>query len=148
MRVSGVLVSRAVIGLAGITMVGAACGGEDGESGGGLSNEVTGSVKEWEVSLDGDRAATGSVTFTITNKGTIDHEFLVVKTDIAVGEIPLVDDRFEEEADGIEVIDEIPEFPKGETKTLTVDLAPGKYQLVCNIAGHYAAGMHAAFTVE
>ena len=114
----------------------------------GLSNTVTGSLKEWEVDVDAGGAMAGPVTFTISNNGTIEHEFLVVKTDIPDGEIPVVDDKFSEEGEGIEVIDEIEGFGKGETGTLTVDLQPGSYQLVCNIASHYAAGMHTTFVVK
>lgn len=114
-----------------------------------LSKAVTGSVKEWEVDLDAAGAAAGDVTFTMTNGGTIQHEFLVVKTDIADGKIPLgADNRFSEKGKGVSVIDEIPEWNIKETKTLTVKLDPGNYQLLCNIAGHYANGMHATFVVN
>jgi uncharacterized cupredoxin-like copper-binding protein len=123
--------------------------GPDGEAARqGLSNTVSGSLKEWEVDVDAGGATAGPVTFTITNNGTIEHEFLVVKTDIPDGEIPVVDDKFSEESEGVEVIDEIEGFGKGETGTLTVDLQPGNYQLVCNITAHYAAGMHTAFVVK
>jgi uncharacterized cupredoxin-like copper-binding protein len=30
----------------------------------------------------------------------------------------------------------------------TVTLAPGRYELVCNIPGHYAAGMYTQLTVR
>lgn len=109
---------------------------------------VTGELKEWEVSVDADTAAAGQVTFEITNKGTIGHEFLVVKTDIADGEIPVDGDHFPEDAEGITVIDEIGEFPAGETQSLVLTLEPGAYQLVCNLPAHYGAGMHTSFIVE
>ena len=109
---------------------------------------VTGELKEWEVSVDADSAAAGQVTFEITNKGTIGHEFLVVKTDIADGEIPVDGDHFPEDAEGITVIDEIGEFPAGETQSLVLTLEPGSYQLVCNLPAHYGAGMHTSFIVE
>jgi uncharacterized cupredoxin-like copper-binding protein len=31
---------------------------------------------------------------------------------------------------------------------LTVDLDPGTYTAMCNLPGHYAAGMHFQFVVE
>jgi len=31
---------------------------------------------------------------------------------------------------------------------VTLDLAPGKYVLICNVAGHYQLGMHISFTVD
>jgi uncharacterized cupredoxin-like copper-binding protein len=129
-----------IVGLAG-------CGADPSDSGGGTSNSVNGVVKEWSVTVDAGSAMAGEVTFTVANQGSIGHEFLVVKTDIEVGKIPLDGDHFPEPADGLEVIDEIGEFPKGTTESLTLMLEPGKYQLVCNLPGHYAAGMHVGFEV-
>ena len=129
-----------IVGLAG-------CGADPSDSGGGTSNSVNGVVKEWSVTVDAGSAMAGEVNFTVANQGSIGHEFLVVKTDIEVGKIPLDGDHFPEPADGLEVIDEIGEFPKGTTESLTLMLEPGKYQLVCNLPGHYAAGMHVGFEV-
>jgi uncharacterized cupredoxin-like copper-binding protein len=36
----------------------------------------------------------------------------------------------------------------GERETVTADLKPGKYELICHMAGHYAAGQHMPFTVN
>ena len=124
-----------------------ACGSDSNDSADATSNDISGSVKEWVVKTDANTAKAGEVVFTITNDGTIGHEFLVVKTDIASGEIPLDGDHFAEPTDGIEVIDEIGEFAKGTTETLTLNLDAGNYQLVCNLPDHYSAGMHMEFTV-
>ena len=40
------------------------------------------------------------------------------------------------------------DLPVGESETLELDLAAGKYAPVCNLAGHYAAGMYADFAVK
>ena len=114
------------------------------------SNDVTASVGEWAVHAAAQKAAAGDVTFTVENKGTIQHEFLVVKNTYGPGRIPIVeaDKRFNEEDPGITVVDEIPEWAAGETKTLTLKLAPGKYELLCNIEEHYGKGMWIPFLVE
>jgi uncharacterized cupredoxin-like copper-binding protein len=111
------------------------------------SNDVTGSVQEWQVDVDSTVARSGDVTFTIDNDGTVGHEFLIVKTDIPPGEIPTAGDHFPEDAEGIEVIDEIGEFAVGTTESLTVTLARGSYQLVCNLPEHYENGMFVGFDV-
>jgi len=108
---------------------------------------IEGSVAEWHVRIDNDEAVAGEVTFRITNMGTIGHEFLVVRTDLAPGLIAVNGDRFAEDDESLLMVDEIPEFPVGETHELTVTLEPGSYQLVCNIAGHYQKGMFTGFTV-
>lgn len=114
-----------------------------------VSNDISGSVKEWAVAVNVSEAKAGDVTFTIKNEGSIPHEFLIVKTDIAPGKIPLgPDNRFDEEGKGVFVPGEISEWNPGTTGTVTLKLEPGNYQLLCNIAGHYANGMHTQLTVS
>lgn len=134
--------------LAGSALLGGCAGGETAVEESSGSSSVTGEVKEWEVVVDKDSVPAGEVTFTITNNGTMEHEFLVVKTDLADGEIPVDGDHFSENLDSISVIDEIGEYAAGTTEALTVSLEPGNYQLLCNIPAHYSAGMHTAFVVE
>lgn len=109
---------------------------------------ATGELSEWKVAMNRKTAEAGEVTFWIANKGTMEHEFLVVRTDYPDGEIPLDGDHFSEDAEGVTVVDEIPEFEVGLIKELTLELAPGAYQLLCNIPNHYKNGMHVAFTVN
>lgn len=108
---------------------------------------VSGAVKEWAIEIETDTVPAGEVTFEVANEGTIGHEFLVLRTDVPSGSIPLEGDAFSEEESSLSVLDEIPEFPAGTTESLTLTLEPGAYQIVCNLSGHYAAGMHAPFTV-
>lgn len=140
------MLKSAVVSVAMVATLGA-CGGDSSDSADATSNDITGSLKEWTVETDATTAKAGEVVFTITNDGTVGHEFLVVKTDIAPGAIPLDGDHFAEPTDGLEVIDEIGEFAKGTTETLTLNLDPGTYQLVCNLPDHYSAGMYMTFTV-
>lgn len=113
-----------------------------------VSNKISGSVYEWGVQISAGKAEAGEVTFAIANFGAIAHEFIVVKTDFKPGEIPLGDNnRFDEAGEGLEAIDEIKEFEPDTANVLKVNLEPGSYQVLCNIAGHYKNGMYKAFTV-
>ncbi len=49
---------------------------------------------------------------------------------------------------GLTLLDEIEDIVPGATATLTVDLAPGTYLVVCNLPGHYELGMWAYLTVN
>jgi len=140
------MLKSVVVTVAMVAAVGA-CGGGSDDSADATSNNITGTLNEWTVETDATTAKAGEVVFTVTNEGTIGHEFLVVKTDIASGQIPLDGDHFAEPTDGIEVIDEIGEYAKGTTETLTLNLDAGTYQLVCNLPDHYGNGMHMTFTV-
>jgi len=114
-----------------------------------VSNDISGSVKEWAVAIDAAEAKAGDVTFTMKNDGKVPHEFIIVKTEFAPGKIPLgPDNRFNEDGDGVFVPGEISEWQPGTTGTVTLKLDPGKYQLLCNIAGHYANGMYTQLTVS
>lgn len=113
----------------------------------GSENIIVGTEKEWVIAIDHAQAKAGYVTFVVSNIGTIGHEFLVVKTDIANGKITLSKDHFEEPSPGLEVVDEIGEYKVGETHSLTLNLDAGNYQLVCNLPTHYGSGMHVSFKV-
>ena len=123
-----------------------ASGGEDSTT---VSNKITGSVSEWKVQVSAHTAEAGEVTFAIANFGTIQHEFLITETSFDTGMIPIgSDNRFDEELEGISVVDEIPEWKVNDAKVLKVNLEPGTYELLCNIEGHYKNGMHTSFTVK
>ena len=114
-----------------------------------VSNKITGSVEEWKVNVSAQSAEAGEVIFAIANYGSIQHEFLVTKTSYEAGMIPIgSNNRFDEEDEGLSVVDEIPEWAVNESKVLKVNLEAGTYELLCNIEGHYANGMHTSFRVS
>lgn len=109
------------------------------------SSEVTGTVKDYSITLDPTDATAGQVKFTITNEGPSTHEFVVVKTDTAPGDLP-VDGALVSE-DGIDVIGEAEDIAPSTTADLVLTLEEGQYVVICNIEGHYSQGMNAGLTV-
>jgi uncharacterized cupredoxin-like copper-binding protein len=91
-----------------------------------------------------DTVAAGPTTFTLTNAGNREHEMVVLKTDTPFDQLEINSEGKVSEDDSV---GEVPETPEGESGSFTVDLEPGAYVLVCNIADHYEQGMRAAFTV-
>jgi uncharacterized cupredoxin-like copper-binding protein len=111
-------------------------------------SKISGDEREYAIHVTGQIAKAGTVTFTMTNYGTITHEMLIVKTDIAPGQIAIgADGRFNEDDPASKVVDEISEYEPGTSVTKSFDLAPGRYQLVCNIPNHYKSGMFIPFEV-
>jgi uncharacterized cupredoxin-like copper-binding protein len=110
---------------------------------------VNGLLYEWQVRTDVNTVHAGPVTFTFENTGTVVHEMLVTRTDIAPGKIPVdpATNIFNEDQPTSKVLDEISEFDPGKTGSLTINLTPGNYQLVCNVPAHYTNGMYLSFTV-
>lgn len=103
-------------------------------------------LSEWKVVPAQASSSAGSVTFVLANKGTQVHEFVVVKTDMKADTLPVVDNKIDESA--LTSVDEVEDIAVGATPTLTVDLAPGHYVLLCNIETHYGQGMRADFDVN
>ncbi len=112
--------------------------------------KVTARESEFKIELGATSAPAGDVTFEITNGGTVVHEFVVVKTDLAGDKLPIdsSDGKVSEDDPAIEAIDEVEDIAVGATPSLSVNLPAGHYVLICNLPGHYTGGMHADFTTS
>ena len=124
---------------------------------GGPMGEGNGPMHPGAMGLTADQTTVphGKVTFLVTNAGVVDHEMVILSLDEAqvMGTRPF---------DGQAKIDETGSLGeastsggdgKGEGITpgasgrMTVSLAPGRYELVCNYMGHYVSGMYGELTV-
>ena len=132
---------RCVAGVIAAGALVAGCGGDSNDVSSGnakSTNTVTGYEREWKVVADHKAIKAGEVTFNFTNKGTIQHELLVIRTDLPVGSIPIgADGKFKEDDPKATNVGESGEYDVGKTSTFKVNLEPGKYQLVCNIASFH-----------
>jgi uncharacterized cupredoxin-like copper-binding protein len=112
-------------------------------------SEGTGAVAvqliEWKVVPDPATVPAGRVSFSIKNVGMAVHELVVVDTDLKAAALPVSGEQVDES--GLTVIGEVEDIPLRATPRLDVDLAAGHYVLMCNIEGHYAAGMRTDFDV-
>ena len=117
---------------------------------GGLFGEKTLAVTldEYTVKLDSTSVSPAKVTFRVTNTGKEKHEFVILRTDIERSKLPVQGDKVQEEAEGIEHIDEIDGLAPGEHKDLAVDLKAGTYLLICNYPGHVHGGMVTTLVVK
>ena len=98
-----------------------------------------------------DPAATtetaGDVIFVVSNGGAGEHEFLVARTDLAADALPLTADGTEIDESQVDVVARIEQLAAGDTHSVTANLDPGAYVLICNIPGHYQLGMRVPFSV-
>ena len=94
-------------------------------------------------------AKAGKVTFKVKNdsKDTV-HEMIVMFLADPKKPLPYIDaeNRVDEDKAGDK--GEVSELDPGKSGSLTVDLKAGKYLLICNVPGHYGAGMWAEFAVK
>jgi hypothetical protein len=107
-------------------------------------------LEDFRVRQDAAVVPAGTVRFRILNQGPTSHEFIVIRTDRAPDKLPLQRDGLtvNEDAPGINLLDETEGLDIDDRQTLVLDLAAGNYVLYCNLEGHYLGGMHAAFTVR
>lgn len=91
----------------------------------------------------------GDVTLEVTNasKDTI-HEMVVVPITSESEPLPFNPDENAVDEDAASAIGEVPELDPGASGSVTLRLAAGTYALICNVAGHYGAGMWTILTVS
>jgi len=109
------------------------------------------------MALSADRVSAphGTVSFLVTNSGSINHEMVVLPVlgSRGVGARPTGSDARVDEAGSLGEASKTGGAGAGEgivpgaSGWVTVTLAPGQYELVCNLAGHYSAGMYTPLTV-
>jgi uncharacterized cupredoxin-like copper-binding protein len=83
-------------------------------------------------------AKAGKVIFTVANRGQMDHQFAIMRSPVTLNRGLL---------NASAVLSKTPQLGPGETATVTINLTPGTYQLVCLMPGHYSAGQHEKFVV-
>jgi uncharacterized cupredoxin-like copper-binding protein len=135
----------AVVAFATLGAVACSSSSSSSSSAGGAGG-VSATEKDFAISLASSTASAGSVTFNISNEGPSTHEFVVIQTDDAPDALPTKNGTVNE--DGLTVVDEQEDIAPSTTATLTTNLDAGSYVIICNLPGHYEAGMHTAFTVS
>jgi nitrite reductase (NO-forming) len=134
------LIGMALIGLA--LMLAAGCGGDDEKTAEPQTQTTAPAVaaETRRVDMDeysfspSDVAVTSGDSITVDNGGKIVHNLTVEK-----GPDP---------KEKTEKLEGTSTFAPGKSEKLTVDLSPGKYVMVCTVAGHRELGMTGTFTVK
>ncbi|MBP0588636.1 cupredoxin domain-containing protein [Paraburkholderia sp. LEh10] len=99
------------------------------------------------IQLDPETAKAGHVTFEVSNaaSGNTEHELVVLKTDMDDSHLPVRKGQVPENK--FRKMGEVEDVAQGSKKRLSLNLAPGRYVLICNRPGHYEMGMHASLVV-
>lgn len=120
----------------------AMCGGA---SDGGRPSVVA-EFKDFAIALDRASVGPGRTAVGVRNTAAQEHMLVVLRTDLALDRLPIDDKTLKAKEDG--KVGEIASIPGGRSASVTLDLAPGHYVLLCNIPEHYAAGMYVALIVQ
>src|SRR5215216_6197103 len=124
----------------------AAAGHDMGGSGHGSAAKTESAAGDVNVSFgdmwlkaDVPAVKAGKVTFGVKNEGATTHGLAIVKAPASVSG-GMVDESTFVAKGG--------ELAGGASETVSADLEPGKYELLCFMAGHYAAGQKTPFEVK
>jgi uncharacterized cupredoxin-like copper-binding protein len=109
---------------------------------------IPAALSEWHVAVPSTIKA-GTINLEAANFGTIQHELLVFKSDLPPSAYPVdKNGHIIEDGPGITLVSDGDNIDPGKTQARTVDLTqPGTYLFVCNIPGHFKAGMFSVVTV-
>ena len=103
-------------------------------------------VSDFKLVTDHPTIAAGHVVVGIRNHASMLHELVVIKTDLAPDQLPVDGATAKAKEDG--KVGELLNIAGGASRKLVLELAPGKYVLICNIAGHYQLGMRVGLEVQ
>ena len=108
------------------------------------SNAVSVRLNEFNVTPAVQGARAGNVTFLLQNTGKVEHEFVVLRTIRAAGNLASHGGEASETGN----IGEVGSIKPGQQKKLTLTLSKGHYSLLCNLPGHYKGGQFVDFYVR
>ena len=138
------MMSRFVTALAALALLVVSCVGPAADAPSG--SQVVAELADYKITVNVPSVKAGSIKIGVRNLGTMEHSFQVLKTDLPPDKIPVDGASAKAKEDG--KIGEIASIPAGKSVAVTVELMPGKYVFICNVAGHYQLGMHTGFTVD
>jgi uncharacterized cupredoxin-like copper-binding protein len=128
-----------------------------GNGQGMMSGNENGTMPGGAMGLTIDRSSVHSftVSFVATNDGSIAHELVILPLagSQAAGSRPISSDNEIDETDSLGEASATcaagagSGIASGAAGWVTLTLEPGRYEVVCNLPGHYAAGMYRELTV-
>ena len=103
--------------------------------------------RDFRIAISPTKVHAGTVRVVVHNRGPETHELLIVRS--SREELPLRTDGLtvNEEALDSATVTVVEGKAPGTTEDLVVHLKPGRYELFCNMAGHYLGGMRAELVV-
>jgi uncharacterized cupredoxin-like copper-binding protein len=109
--------------------------------------EIRVAERDFKIAVARKRVPAGDYTLVVDNKGPDSHELIVIKAQSP--RLPLRREGMTVDEGSLEhVIPGLLEPESPGTHRLKLHLTPGRYELICNMSGHYFGGMRAQLVVQ
>jgi hypothetical protein len=103
------------------------------------------SERDFRIVAAPDHIPAGEAELVVRNHGPDEHEVIIVRS--SGSQLPIRGDGLTVNEEALHVVGAIEGVvPKGVGR-VRLRLAPGRYELLCNMAGHFMAGMHGELVV-
>jgi uncharacterized cupredoxin-like copper-binding protein len=100
--------------------------------------------RDFRITVTPARVRAGDVRLLVRNKGPETHELIIVR---AGQNLPLRTDGLTVNEEALATTGAVEGQSPGAVHELRLRLKPGRYELFCNMAGHYLGGMRAELVV-
>jgi uncharacterized cupredoxin-like copper-binding protein len=121
-----------------------------GSAGSSADSEIAvtlGRPGEYGLKTSARTARSGEVEFIVQNRGKLVHEFILLRTPVKAAKLkPRPDEPQKVVEPGFRL--ELEDLEPGQRVIVALPLKAGHYVLLCNLEGHYAAGMRADLTLK
>ena len=104
------------------------------------------SEKDFRIVVEPGRIATGDVEVVVRNQGPDTHELIMVRS--GGSQLSLRRDGLTVDEEALHEVGAVDGVDPHGVQRVRLRLAPGRYELFCNMAGHFMAGMHGELVVD
>lgn len=104
------------------------------------------SVKDFRIVVTPDHIPAGETELVVRNQGPDTHELIIVPSQRS--RLPLRLDGLTVDEEALRATATVEGVGPKSVGRVRLHLAPGRYELFCNMAGHFMAGMHNKLVVD
>jgi len=104
------------------------------------------SERDFRIVVEPGRIRAGDVELVVRNQGPDTHELIMVRS--SHSQPPLRRDGLTVDEEALHAVGTVEGVDPHGVRRVRLHLAPGRYELFCNMAGHFMAGMHGELVVD
>jgi hypothetical protein len=103
------------------------------------------SERDFRIVVTPDHISAGEAELVVSNHGPDTHELIIVRS--RRSQLPLRLDGLTVDEEALHAVASVEGVAPTGVARVRLHLAPGRYELFCNMAGHFMAGMHGDLVV-